>query len=325
MLKNTTKPLRICIESAHETNFIIDVLAAAVGGREALREKPVAYLEISSVSPLSYAEGPGDGLLDVVEAGLPLGIIPCPMMGATGPMTLIGSVTMHNAEIVAGVVIAQLLNPGLPTIMSPRVTFMDMSSGLGLWAAPEMGLAAAASAQMALYYNIPSTVTGFSCASKVSDEQASFETFYNSFLPALVGVDVCGASGSLDNALISDYRKLIVDNEITSLIHRTLDGDVVNEDTLAVQVVDDVVKGGTGSFLANRHTMKHVRTELWKPILSDRSSYGTWEVDSTTFGERAQALAKKLLAEHQPTPLSPEALAKVEAVVQAATDATPGA
>lgn len=322
MVKNTTKPLRICIESAHETNFIIDVLAAAVGGMDELRANPIAYLEISSVSPLSYAEGPGNGLIDVVEAGLPLGVIPCPMMGATGPMTLIGCVTMHNAEIVAGIVIAQLLRPGAPVIMSPRVTFMEMSSGLGLWAAPEMGLAAIASAQMALYYDIPCTVTGFSCASKINDEQAAFETFYNSFLPAVGGVDVLGASGSLDNALISSYEKLIMDDEITSMIQRTLRGDAVNADTLAVEVVDAVCKAGAGSnFLSQKHTLRHVRTELWQPLVSDRQSYGAWEAEAKSYPDRARELAKKLLAEHRTDPLSPDALAKVEAAVQAAIDA----
>lgn len=320
MVKNTVKPLRICIESAHETNYIIDVLDAAVGGREALRKKPIAYLEISAISPLDYAEGPANGLLDVVEAGLPLGIIPCPMMGATGPMTLIGTVVMHNAEIVAGVVMAQLLSPGHPTIMSPRVTFMDMSTAVGLWAAPEMGLAAAASAQMALYYNIPCTVTGFSCGSKISDEQAAFESMYNTLLPALGGVDVVGASGSLDNALISCYRKLIVDDEICSLIQRALKGNVVDEDTMAVEVVDDVVKGD-GNFLAHPHTLKHLRTELWQPTISDRGPYENWEPTSTTFGERAQTLAKDLLANHFCEPLSATALAAVEKAVQAAIDA----
>jgi len=325
MVKNTTKPLRICLESAHETNFVIDVLAAAVGGLEELKARPIAYLEISSVSPLSYAEGPGNALLDIVESGLPLGIIPCPMMGATGPMTLIGSVAMHNAEIVAGVVIAQLLRPGAPVIMSPRVTFMDMSSGLGLWGAPEMGLAAIASAQMALYYDIPCTVTGYSCASKTNDQQAAFETFFNAFLPALGGVDVLGASGSLDNALISSYEKLILDDEISSIIHRTLRGDVVDEDTLAVAVTDAVCKSGTGNFLSQKHTRQHVRTELWKPELIDRQPYGAWEVAASTYFDRAKALAARLLAEHAPEPLPAEALAGVEAAVAAATAAGSGA
>ncbi len=315
MVKNTTKPLRICIESDHETKYIIEVLAAAVGGLEKLQKKPIAYLEVSPISPLDYAIGPSNGLMDTVEAGLPLGIIPCPMMGATGPMTLIGTVTMHNAEMLAGVVIAQLMRPGHPVIMSPRVTFMDMSTAMGLWAAPEMGLAATASVQMARYYEIPNTATGFSCASKVTDEQAAFESMYNALLPALAGADVIGASGSLDNCLISCYRKLVVDDEISSLIQRAVKGETVNEDTLAVSAIDDVVHGDR-NFLGHPHTLKHLRTELWKPTLSNRSTYEAWLADGeTTFSDRAKALAEDLLANHTVEALPAPTIAAIEAIV----------
>ncbi len=315
MVKNTTKPLRICIESDHETKYIIEVLAAAVGGLEALKEKPIAYLEVSPISPLDYAIGPSNGLLDTVEAGLPLGIIPCPMLGATGPMTLIGTVTMHNAEMLAGVVIAQLMRPGTPVIMSPRVTFIDMRTAMGLWAAPEMGLAATVSIQMAKYYGIPSTATGFSCASKITDEQAAFESMYNALLPALAGADVIGASGSLDNALVSCYRKLIVDNEISSLIQRAVKGEIVDEDTLAVDVIDEVVHGER-NFLGHPHTLKHLRTELWQPFLSDRATYEGWqEGGSTTFEERAKVLAEKLLANHTVEPLPAPAIKAIDEIV----------
>ena len=317
MVKNTTKPLRICIESDHETKYIIDVLAAARGGMEALREKPLAYIEVSPISPMDYSIGPANGLLDIVESGLPLGIIPCPMIGATGPMTLIGTVTMHNAEIVAGVVMAQLVKPGHPTIMSPRVTFMNMQTGIGLWAAPEMGIAAACSCQMAAHYNIPCTVTGFSCSSKISDEESGFESMYNTLLPALVGVDVCGASGSLDNALTSCYKKLVSDNEVAALVQHAIKYREVNDDTLAVDVVHEVVNG-EGNFLTADHTFDYLRTELWTPQISDRSLHDTWIENRTTFGDRAKAYAKTLLETHRPTPLSGEALAKVEDAVQRA-------
>lgn len=318
-VKNTTKPLRICIHTAEETQEIVDVLAAAVGGKEELQKKPIAYLEVSPISPLDYADDPADSILACIDAGLPLGIIPCPMMGATGPMTLIGSVVMHNAEILAGLVVAQLYKPGCPVIMSPRVTFMDMKTAMGLWAAPEMGLAAAASAQLVRYYGLPSTVTGFSCAAKVPDAQAAFESLYNTLIPAMVGVDVCGAAGSLDNVLIASFEKLVIDDEISSLVKRAIRGEIVNEDTCAVQPVDDVVNG-EGNFLGHLHTLQHLRSELWKPYMSDRDIYENWAVEKLDFTQRANRLAKEILANHHPAPLSPERLAAVDAVVKAAID-----
>lgn len=314
-VKNTTKPLRICIHTAEETNEIVEVLAAAVGSKEELVKKPIAYLEVSPISPLDYADDPADSILACVDSGMPLGIIPCPMMGATGPMTLIGSVVMHNAEILAGVVVAQLYKPGCPVIMSPRVTFMDMKTAMGLWAAPEMGLAAAASAQLLRYYNMPSTVTGFSCAAKVPDAQAAFESLYNTLIPAMVGVDVVGASGSLDNVLIASFEKLVIDDEISSLVKRAIRGETVNDDTCAVDPVDEVVNG-EGNFLGHMHTLQHLRTELWKPYMSDRDIYENWAVERLDFTQRANRKAKEILANHHPAPLSAERLAAVEAVVE---------
>jgi trimethylamine--corrinoid protein Co-methyltransferase len=223
-IRNSSKPQRICAESSHELPYIIEVLAAVAGGMEALREKPLAYIEVSTISPLNSGFHPAEALLDIVEAGLPLGIVPCPMMGATGPVTLAGCVAQHNAEILSSVVASQLLKPGAPVIMSPRVTFMDMKSGLGLWAMPEQGLAAAASAQLARYYKIPSTVTGYSGASKVADMQSGYEHLYNALLPALIGTDIVAATGSLDNCLISCYAMLVMDDEISSVIRHTLKG-----------------------------------------------------------------------------------------------------
>ena len=315
MLRNTTKPLRICIESAHETKDVVAVLAAAAGGLEQLQAKPLAYLEISPISPLDYSINPAEALLDIVEAGLPLGIIPCPMMGATGPMTLIGSVVMHNAEMLAGVVIAQLLKPGHPTIMSPRVTFMNMSTALGLWAAPEMGIAAAASTQLINRYNIPNAPGGFSCAAKICDAQAGFEVTLNSLLPALVGVDVIGSSGSLDNALIASFTKLVLDDEVCSLTRWAMKGCEVNEDTMAVSVIDEVVNGER-NFLASDHTLDHMYTELWPPILTNRKGYDTWKETGLTYAEVADAKALDILKNHKVAPLSEDRLKAVNEAVE---------
>jgi len=324
MLRNTTKPLRICVESAHEVENVVSVLAAAAGGLDKLQEKPLAYLEVSPISPLDFAENPVEALMAIVQAGLPLGIIPCPMMGATGPMTLIGSVAMHNAEMLAGVVIAQLLKPGHPTIMSPRVTFMDLSTALGLWAAPEMGIAAAVSSQLINKYGIPNAPGGFSCAAKVSDAQAGFEVMLNSLLPALVGVDVIGSSGSLDNALLTSFAKLVIDDEVCSLTRHAVKGCVVNEETLAVEVIDEVVNG-EGNFLCHPHTIAHMRSELWAPDISHRQSYEAWQTDKLTLSQVANAKAKSILANHQVEPLSAERLAAVNAAVEQAINASPAA
>ncbi len=319
-VKNTTKPLHICIESDHEMKYIPNVLAGAVGGMDKLIEKPIAYLQVSPISPLDYAVGPANGLLDTVEANLPLGIIPCPMMGATGPMTMIGSVAMHNAEMVAGVVVAQLMRPGIPCVMSPRVTFIDMRTAVGLWAAPEMGMAGHCSMQMANYYGIPNEPTGFSCSSKICDEQAGFERMYNALIPAIGGASILGTACSGDNALIADYAVTVLDDEISSMIKHTVKGKEVNTDTLAVEAIREVVNGER-NFLGNEHTFRYLRSELWEPNLCERATYEAWDANGRiTYGEKALAKAKDLYYNYKSEPLCEEYAAAVDAAVKDAVD-----
>lgn len=245
------------------------------------------------------------------------------MMGATGPMTLIGSVVQHNAEMLAGVVLAQLMKPGYPVVMSPRVTFMDMSTAMGLWAAPEMGLANACSVALTRYYGIPSEPGGYSCAAKIVDSQAGFEAAYNALMLALMESDMIGSAGSLDNALIASYEKLILDNEISSMVKRARRGEIVDDETLAVDVIKDVMASGDRDFLGHDHTLDHVHDELWRPIYSDRSLYDKWDEQRLSFEETATIEARRILAEHRPEYLSPEQIAAVDAVVEEALACDP--
>ncbi|HBW37760.1 trimethylamine--corrinoid methyltransferase [Desulfosporosinus sp. BICA1-9] len=320
MLRNTTKPVRITAESSHEMKYILELLRVVAGGEEMLRKRPLAYIEVSPISPLEYGFDPAEAMLDIVEAGLPLGVIPCPMMGSTGPMTLVGTVAQHNAEILAGVVASQLLKPGSPVIMSPRVTFMDMRSGVGLWAMPEMGLAAAASVQLARFYGIPSTATGYSCASKIADAQSGYEHLYNALMPALIGTDIIAAAGSLENALTSCFAMLVIDNELSSVIQRTVRGIEVSEDKLAVNVIAEVIQSKS-NFLEQKHTRKHLRAgELWKPNLSDRQTYEKWSINKDKVEESARLRAKELLATHRVEPLSVEVNAEIDKILKRAQD-----
>ena len=318
LLRNSTKPFSICIESSRELKYILEVLIAVAGSEAELREKPLATLPISPLSPLDYGLHPAEALLDTVDAGLPLGIEPCPQMGATGPMTLVGTVAMHNAEMLAGVIAAQLYKPGSPVTMSSRATFMDMRSGLGLWAMPELGLGGAALNHLSRYYNVPCAPGGYSGASKVADMQSGYEHLYNALLEALAGSDIVGSAGSLDNALISCYVMLVLDNEISSVVQRTLREYEVSEDTLAVDVVEEIIKNKS-NFLQHKHTRKYLRAgELWVPSISERCTFEQWSVKGEKIEEKARARAKQILATYQVEPLSPEVDEEIDRILERA-------
>ncbi|WP_407308551.1 trimethylamine methyltransferase family protein [Desulfosporosinus sp. SB140] len=320
-LRSTSKPLSICVESSRELKFIKELLVAAAGSEKALREKPLATLPVSPVSPLEYGFGPAEALLDVVEAGLPLGVEPCPQMGATGPMSMNGLVAMHNAEILAGVIAAQLFKPGCPLTMSSRATFMDMRTGLGLWAMPEMGMMSAGLNQLGRYYHIPVAPGGYCGSSKTADMQSGYEHLYNALMEALAGSDIIGSAGSLDNALVECFTMLVMDNEISSVVQRTIREFEVNEDNLAVDVVAEIVENHD-NFLGHKHTRKYLRSgELWVPTISQRQTFEQWAVKSQKIEDVAKEKAKDLVASHQPAPLGDQVEKEFTQIIAAAQKA----
>ncbi|MDR3599078.1 MAG: trimethylamine methyltransferase family protein [Desulfosporosinus sp.] len=320
-LRNTSKPLSICVESSRELKFIKELLVAVAGSEKALREKPLATLPVSPVSPLEFGFGPAEALLDVVEAGLPLGVEPCPQMGATGPMSMNGLVAMHNAEILAGVIAAQLLKPGCPLTMSSRATFMDMRTGLALWAMPEMGMMSAGLNQLGRYYHIPVAPGGYCGSSKIADMQSGYEHLYNALMEALAGSDIIGSAGSLDNALVECFTMLVMDNEISSVVQRTIREFEVNEENLAIDVVAEVI-ANHDNFLGHKHTRKYLRSgELWIPTISQRQTFEQWAIKSQKVEDIAKEKAKNLVATHQPAPLGVEVEKEFTKIITAAKKA----
>ncbi|ATW26133.1 trimethylamine methyltransferase family protein [Candidatus Formimonas warabiya] len=318
LLRNSSKPFSICVESCREMKYILEILIAAAGSEKALKEKPLATLPVSPVSPLEYGLHPAEAMLDIVAAGIPLGVEPSPTMGATGPMTVVGCTAMHNAEMLAGVIAAQLYRPGAPVTMSSRTGFMDMRTGLCLWAAPEFGLAALAANQLARYYQIPCAPGGYSGASKIADAQSAYEHMYNALVQGLGGVDIIGSAGSLDNALIKCYVMLVIDNEISALVQRTIKEVEVNEDKLAVNVVAEVIEN-QGNFLEHKHTRKQLRAgELWVPGISQRQTFEQWAVKGEKLEDIARQRAKELLATHQVLPLDDEVEKEFDRIIAAA-------
>lgn len=318
LFRNSSKPFSICIESSREMKYILEILVAVAGSKENLKERPLATLPVSPVSPLEYGLGPAEAMLDIVDAGIPLGVEPSPTMGATGPMTVVGCTAMHNAEMLAGTIAVQLYKPGCPLTLSSRTGFMDMRTGLSLWAAPEFGLAAVAANQLANYYQIPNAPGGYSGSSKSADAQSAMEHTYNALLEGLIGSDIIGSAGSLDNALIKCYAMLVIDNEISSLVQRTINPPEVNEDKLAVRVVQEVIEKQS-NFLEQKHTRKHLRAgELWVPTISQRQTFEQWEAKGEKLEDIAKARARELLDRHEVLPLSNEVEKELDRIIEQA-------
>ena len=157
---NTTKHAILDAEHGKNANLVIDMAAAIAGDREKLRQRPFLTLCMCPTSPLEIIEGAAEVIIETAKAGLPVSILSMGLVGGTTPATLAGTLVVTNAEILAGIVLAQLTNPGNPVMYGSSTTIMDMvytSSPVG---SPEHGMFGVAVAQLGKYYKIPTKVGG---------------------------------------------------------------------------------------------------------------------------------------------------------------------
>jgi trimethylamine--corrinoid protein Co-methyltransferase len=211
-------------------------------------------------------------------------------------MTLAGNLVIQNVDSLAGVMLAQMTNPGTPTLYGCISSITDLRDMKYLSGAVEMGLMNAASAQMARFYDLPIYVTAGMSDSKVNDAQAGYESAITNLMVALAGGNfIHDAAGFLEFCMTASYDKLVIDNEIIGMVMRALDGIRVNDETLAFDLIKKAGPGG--HFISARHTRRHMRSELYKPQHSDRENRGRWQKQGAKDSrQRAAGEAQEILA-----------------------------
>jgi trimethylamine---corrinoid protein Co-methyltransferase len=261
-------------------------------------------LSLSPVSPLTFPDHEAEAILEIARLGIPFGPLPCPTAGTTAPMSISGAVAQQNAEILAALVLAQLIRPGLPMIYCGRLAMMEPRSGLSVWGGVELGLASAVTVQIGHHYGLPVNVYGFSTNAHTLDAQDGFERALNAILPALAGADELSGIGEMEAGVMGSFAQMVIDNEFASSILRTRQG--VAPDPEAVSVVATAMNG-TRNFLTQKHTMKWLRAgEVSMTKLAERTSWDNWANNGRKgMVERAQVEAEKILSEHHVTPLDP--------------------
>jgi len=135
---NTTKPIYWSPDSVRLAAPAMDLLELAAGFQQDRR--PISICQLSSTSPLLWESGAVEAVVEVSSRGLPLCFLPQPMAGLSGPITLAGTLTLHNAEVLSGVVISQLVRPGTPNVYGGAWTTFDMRRGTAVISRPEAAL-----------------------------------------------------------------------------------------------------------------------------------------------------------------------------------------
>jgi trimethylamine--corrinoid protein Co-methyltransferase len=315
MFASTVKHINTRVLDVHSLPYVIRMAEFVAGGKEALKERPLITMLELPIAPLKIPDVLVDTLVTCGEHGIPMEICSMPTAGATGPITLIGSLLVSNVEMLAAVVISQLAHPGAPLEFSPRIMVMDMATGKGLTGSMECALLAAAGVQLAREaYGIPANMHGPCSDSVVVDSQSAIERTYFTLLPALAGAHVLAGAGHVEQGLVISFSQLLIDDELHGIINRALEGFQVNDDTLALDAISRSVF--EGNFLMDEHTLSHLRSKRYRPRLLTRQSRAIWASrGGKDMKARATERARELLQTHEPTPLADDVARAIDGLV----------
>jgi len=314
MFRHTTKPIVAWSFDYYDSNAIHRIAVEEAGGQEAFEKRPNYIHYCEPLSPLISTTDSLNKLVFAAEKRIPLIFTPCPLAGGTAPVTPAGIIIQAAAESWMGLTIAQNIQPGLPFIMGGVLSVMDMSSMILAYGAPELSLMMAGHTELAHYAGLPLWQTGGCTDSKTFDEQAITEGSLSVFFSALTGGDLCHDVGYTESAMTGSVFQLTAMNEAIGYARRITRGIEVNEDTLAVDVINRV--GPNGHYLKDEHTRKHYKNEYWLPELIDRSSFEDWKMmGEKSFKDRTVAKVQDILASYEQVPLKPETEELIEVVL----------
>lgn len=276
--KNTRKPYGHGCFGKIVSQDSINMASILVGGEEELIKRPRLFGIFNPTSPLHLPQIMTNGLAVFTKYKQPLVIAPEALGGTSAPITLAGLLTQTNAEILGGIILAQLYNSGAPVFYGSVSHVTDMRTGNSAIGSIETGLITAGIAQLAKFYKIPSRALGAVTDSKCFDLQNGFERFQTLMFAAQAGINFITCAGTYEATLAGALELLPIDDELAGMVTRALEGITVNEETIGLDVIKKVATSGkTGmSFLGEAHTRKIMKKELFIPKLVDRNRRTTW-------------------------------------------------
>ncbi|MBM3294310.1 MAG: hypothetical protein FJY80_06535 [Candidatus Aminicenantes bacterium] len=271
-----------------------DMLAAARGGPEELRRKPLAIFDACPSPPLKWSHLTSQSLIDSARAGIPSELISMGMTGASSPATIAGTLVQHVVENLAGLVLCQLAAPGAPVIFGGSPSSFDMRKGTTPMGAIETMMIDMAYAQIGKALHLPTHAYMALSDAKTPDAQAGYESGIGAVLAALAGINVVSGPGMLNYESAVSFEKLVIDDEICGMSYRLLEGITPREDPLAEHLFREF-KPET-QFLTLPHTRKWYRIEHRQSPLPDRDTYDAWvAAGAKDLPERASERVREIL------------------------------
>jgi trimethylamine--corrinoid protein Co-methyltransferase len=294
-----------------------ELLIAVAGSAEALAEKPRAVFDVCPSPPLLWSDITCANLIDCARTGVPAELVSMPLMGATGPATVIGSAVQHAAECLSGITIHQLAKPGSPIVWGGSPASFDMRTGttpMGAIATMMLDCSYAQIGKSIKPGGLPTHAYLGMADTKIVDAQTGLESASGAILGALAGVNMMSGPGMMDFESCFSLEKLVIDAEIVGMAKRLVGGVNDSADPLALNVMREV--GHAGNFLKSKHTRRNFRKEDYIPTeVIDRDFRQTWfDKGALDINARAHRRVRELIASWEPLPLAGDAVAELEGI-----------
>jgi len=252
-------------------------------------------------------------MLRWAKHGVPITLLSMAMGGASAPATLLGELVVINLEILAWIVVLQILYPGTPLMYGSVSSVLDMRTGILPLGAPERGMVNSGAAIMAHHYGIPSMCGGLSTDAKQVDVQAGFEKAVTAFPLLVEGASIIYGVGAVDAGAAISCSQMVMDNELIGGLRRMMEGITLHDLDEEVELIKANIP--RGNFLKAKHTRRHYKRH-WQPELLNKEAYETWEVDREEVAEKGRQKALEILASYQAPRLPAKDEAEIERVIR---------
>jgi trimethylamine--corrinoid protein Co-methyltransferase len=316
ILSNTGKHIFIGADSVRNLQVMVELASASVGGREVFEKRPIFTASVCPISPLTLGESACDVIMECAALGLGILILPMALSGGTSSASLAGTLVTHNAEVLSTVVLAQLMKKGMPCTYGSTSTILDLRFGTSAIGSPEYGMINASLSKMAQYYRLPGWVGGGASDSKEPDTQSGYEFTLSATLSALSGGNIIFGSGVLEQGMTMDYAKLLMDAEMIRMIQIALGGIVINDETLAMDIIHEVGPGG--AYISHEQSLRYMRSQS-QVNLFDRRSRNDWmeKTQGKSVRDRAYEKAIEILENHESPALPGHASETMQEIIDA--------
>ncbi|SLN13231.1 Trimethylamine methyltransferase (MTTB) [Roseovarius albus] len=274
----TAKPIGTSFSAVETMRDAIEMFHMIAGGEAAWRARPFCCVSTCFVvPPLTFAEEALGIIECAADTGTPLKLVSAGQAGATSPAPLAGAVAQQTAEVLAGLIYVNLLNPGHPALFGALPFVSDLRTGAMSGGSAEQGVLMAACAQMAQFYGIPCAVSAGMTDSKMPDFQAGYEKGITELLSALAGANlIYEAAGMYGSLLAASKESFVLDNDLIGSVMRATRGFEITEEALAFEVIREVCLNGPGHFLGSGQTLGRMQSDYYYPALANRDTPQVW-------------------------------------------------